>query len=86
MRNRKNIGTLFLAIGMFFNPFGYAELFAMVMKLTRDYWITAYIFYALAFLFFSLSFVFLNINPFKLILVKLKKVFAKKFDYLKQKK
>ena len=78
MRNRKNIGILCLMIATFLNPFGYAELFALVMKLSGDYWITTYIFYVLASLFFLLSFVLLKINPIELILGKIKKVFSKK--------
>jgi amino acid transporter len=62
---RKKIGVWCLVIATFLNPFGFTELFAMVMKLSGDYWVTTYIFYTLAFLFFLLSFYFLRINPIK---------------------
>jgi hypothetical protein len=75
---RKNMGLICLMIATFLNPFGYAELFAMVMKLSGDYWTTTYIFYVLASLFFLLSFVFLKINPIKLIIGKVKMIFKKK--------
>ena len=73
MRNRrKSIGTICLMAGMFFNPLGYAEIFALVMKISGDYWTTAYIFYVLAFLFFSLSIVLLKVNPIKRIIEKIR--------------
>ena len=78
MRNRKNIGILFLMIATFLNPFGYAELFALVMNFTGDYWTTTYIFYVLAFLSFLVSFYLLRINPLKLAKEKIKSIFSKK--------
>jgi len=78
MRNRKNIGILFLMIATFLNPFGYAELFALVMNFTGDYWTTTYIFYVLAFLSFLVSFYLLRINPFKLVRDKIKAFLSKK--------
>lgn len=77
MRNRKNIGILFLMIATFLNPFGYAELFALVMNFTGDYWTTTYIFYVLAFLSFLVSFYLLRINPIALIREKIKVLFKK---------
>jgi arginine exporter protein ArgO len=77
MRNRKNIGILCLMIATFLNPFGYAELFALVMKFTGDYWTTTYIFYALAVVFFSVAFYLLRINPIALIREKIKVLFKK---------
>jgi hypothetical protein len=74
---RKNIGILFLMIATFLNPFGYAELFALVMKLSGDYWTTTYIFYVLASLSFLVSFYLLKINPIKHVNDKLKKIFKK---------
>jgi hypothetical protein len=39
---------LILALALFFNPFGYNELFAFIMTLTGSYWITSLIFYLIA--------------------------------------
>jgi len=79
MRNRKNIAILFLWIGTFLNPLGFAELAAGIMKITGwDYWTTMHLFYALAAVSYVVSFYLFKINPFKLILGKIKKVFSKK--------
>lgn len=75
---RRNIGVACLMIATFLNPFGYAELFALVMKLSGDYWTTTYIFYVLAALFFLASFYFLRINPIKILIEKTKWLFKKK--------
>jgi hypothetical protein len=48
----------FLMVAMFFNPFGFDVLFAMVMKWTNSYWITDLIFYCLSGLSFGLYFLF----------------------------
>jgi len=49
---------LCLMVAMFFNPFGFDALFAMVMSWTNSYWITDLIFYCLSGLFFGLYFLF----------------------------
>jgi hypothetical protein len=77
MRNRKNIGILCLMIATFLNPFGYAELFALVMKYTGDYWTTTYIFYVLAAVFFLGAFYLLKLNPIILVREKLRRLFKK---------
>jgi hypothetical protein len=77
MTNRKNIGIFCLMIATFLNPFGYAELFALAMEYTGDYWITTYIFYALAVLFFLGAFYLLRINPIALIRERIKLLFKK---------
>jgi len=74
---RKNIGILFLMIATFLNPLGFSELFALVMKLSGDYWITTYIFYVLALLSFLVSFYLLKINPIKVAKEKFKKILKK---------
>jgi len=65
-------------IATFLNPFGYAELFALVMKSTGDYWTTTYIFYVLAVLFFLAAFFFLRLNPITIAKERLKSIFSKK--------
>ena len=77
---RRKIGILFLMIATFLNPFGYAELFALGMKLFGDYWITTYVFYALAFLSFLVSFYLLKINPIEMAKEKFRKILKKKVD------
>jgi hypothetical protein len=39
---------LILALALFFNPLGYNELFAFIMRFTHSYWYTSLIFYAIA--------------------------------------
>jgi hypothetical protein len=41
-----------LMLGMFFLPFGYDALFALIMELTGSYWIADAIFYGISGLFF----------------------------------
>jgi hypothetical protein len=65
-------------IATFLNPFGYAELFALAMKYTGDYWITTYIFYVLAALFFLAAFYLLKLNPVKFLRERVGKLFSKK--------
>jgi len=64
-------------IATFLNPFGYAELFALAMEYTGDYWITTYVFYALAALFFLGAFLLLKINPVTVVKERLRKIFKK---------
>ena len=67
MRNRKNIGILFLMMGMFFCPIGFDAATAVVMKWTRDYWTTMSIFYLLSASFFGAYFFVAKINVFKYV-------------------
>lgn len=48
---------LILALALFFNPFGYNELFAYIMHLTGSYWTTSCIFYGVAGTLFATFFV-----------------------------
>ena len=48
MMTLENLTELVLAIALFFNPFGYNELFAYIMSHTGSYWGTACIFYVLS--------------------------------------
>jgi len=74
MINRKNIGILLLWVGTFLNPFGFAELTSLVMKMTGwEYWTTMHLFYVLAALSYLGFFFLLKINPIKIIKEKLKK-------------
>ncbi len=51
---KRNAATIALMIAMFFNPFGFDALFALVMKWTGSYWVADGIFYAISILFFLL--------------------------------
>jgi hypothetical protein len=77
---RRKIGILFLMIATFLNPFGYAELFALGMKLFGDYWTTTYVFYVLALLSFLVSFYLLKVNPIKIVKEKFRKILKKKVE------
>ena len=48
MKTLEAVRELVLAMALFFNPFGYNELFALTMRLTGSYWITSCIFYGVA--------------------------------------
>lgn len=78
MNRRRNIGTICLAIAVFLNPLGFAELAALIMNVfSIDYWTTMHIFYVSAFLFFLLYLFLYDINPIKLIIGKIKMIFRK---------
>jgi len=55
---QKNIGSIMLLMGTFFNPFGFDALFALVMKWTGSYWTTDLIFYCISGSFFGAYFLF----------------------------
>ena len=42
------VRELILALAIFFNPFGYNEIFALTMKLTGSYWRAAFCFYGIS--------------------------------------
>ena len=71
---RKRIGTICLVIATFLNPFGYDILVYRLTLLTKDYWVTMHILYALAGLFFILFFVFSRINPITDIKIRSKDI------------
>lgn len=48
---------IILALALFFNPMGYNEIFAGIMRLTHSYWLTASVLYALSFSLFIVYFV-----------------------------
>lgn len=76
---RKNIAILFLWMGTFLNPLGFAELAAIIMKTTGwDYWTTMHLFYVLAVAFYVVSFYLFKLNPIRFARDKVKKIFKKK--------
>jgi len=67
-------------VGMFFNPFGYADLFKLVMDLTGSYYHAEIIFYIITAFWFSLFFYFSKTNPityFKAQIISLKTLVTK---------
>ena len=52
-------------LAMFFNPFGFDALFALVMEWTRSYWITDLVFYGVSALFFGLCFLHAKLYPYE---------------------
>lgn len=56
MMTLESLTEFVLAIALFFNPFGYNELFAYIMSHTGSYWGTACIFYVLSGSLFSVYF------------------------------
>ena len=78
--NRKKLGTIFLVIATFLNPFGYDLLVFKLTQLTKDYWITIHILYVAAVLFFTLFFICYKINPIILFKHKAQKI----TDYVKK--
>jgi len=48
MMTLANVREIVLALALFFNPLGYNELFAFIMKHTGSYWATAFVFYCTA--------------------------------------
>ena len=48
---------LYLMLGMFFNPFGFDIIFAIVLKLTGSFLATDIIFYFTSIFFFILSYI-----------------------------
>ena len=46
--------NILLMLAMFFNPFGFDALFALVMEWTGSYWTTDIVFYCVSGLFFGL--------------------------------
>jgi uncharacterized protein HemY len=80
---RKKLGTLFLVIASFLNPFGYDILVYKLTQLTNDYWTTMHILYVFAVLFFILFFICYKINPLS-ILTKKYKIITKKIKLSKK--
>jgi hypothetical protein len=59
-RTRKRVSKLkeaSLMLGMFFLPFGYDGLFALLMELTGSFWLTDFIFYGISLCFFVIYYI-----------------------------
>jgi hypothetical protein len=69
---KQQISKLCLMMAMFFLPFGYDALFALIMKATGSYWIADLIFYGIAGLFFLAHFI-------------LDGLFSKMFSFIRRK-
>lgn len=52
-----------MTMALFLNPFGYDLVVFWINSITKDYWMTMSIMYALAISFFGLFMYFYNINP-----------------------
>jgi len=61
---KTKLATLFLMLGMFFNPFGFDAIQIMLMKLTGSYLGANLVLYCLAGFCFGLYFYFSGSNPF----------------------
>lgn len=61
---KAKLATLFLMLGMFFNPFGFDAIQIMLMKLTGSYYGANLVLYCLAGFCFGLYFYFSGNNPF----------------------
>lgn len=56
--------NILLMLAMFFNPFGFDALFALVMEWTGSYWTTDLVFYAVSASFFGLYFLHVKLYPY----------------------
>ena len=68
---KTKLATLFLMLGMFFNPFGFDAIQIMLMKLTGSYLGANLVLYCLAGFCFGLYFLFSGNNP----IVEIKNIF-----------
>lgn len=57
--------NILLMLAMFFNPFGFDALFALVMEWTGSYWMTDVVFYGVSALFFGLYFLHTKLYPYE---------------------
>jgi len=60
---KQKLATLFLMLGMFFNPFGFDAIQIMLMRITGSYLGANLVLYLLAVFCFGFYFVFSNTNP-----------------------
>lgn len=79
---KRVLGNLFVTLALFLNPLGYDVVIYGITLLTKNYWVTMTIMYALAFVFFGFFMYFYKINPIKVIKDKItglyEKIFKKK--------
>ena len=66
---------------MFFLPFGYDAIFALIMKWTGSYWKADLVFYFISGLFFGLYFYFSGNNPIKAIYSIITSIWKNKIQY-----
>jgi hypothetical protein len=57
--------NILLMLAMFFNPFGFDALFALVMECTGSYWTTDIVFYGVSGLFFGLYYLHTKYYPYE---------------------
>jgi len=69
---KKNMESLFLILGTFFNPLGYDALLKWVMNMTGSYWFSILIFYLISLFCFIIYFFLAKINPFSILKRKIK--------------
>lgn len=62
---KQKLATLFLMLGMFFNPLGFDAVQIMLINLTGSYYAANLILYCLAVFCFGLYFLFSGSNPIK---------------------
>ena len=80
LRNVKR-ATICLMFAMFFLPFGYDALFALIMKWTGSYWKADLVFYFISALFFGLYFYFSGNKPLKAIKDIIKSIYEDKIKH-----
>lgn len=87
---KTKLATLFLMLGMFFNPFGFDAIQIMLMSLTGSYLGANLVLYCLAGFCFGLYFYFSGNNPFitirDIVLTIYQDRIAHNFKKLKNKK
>jgi len=80
---KRVLGNLFVTLALFLNPLGYDVVIYGITLLTKNYWVTMTIMYALAFVFFGFFMYFYKTNPIKVIKGKITGLYEK---ILKKKK
>ncbi len=83
---KRVLGNTFVTIALFLNPLGYDVVVYSITLLTKNYWMTMAIMYALAFVFFGFFMYLYKINPIKLIrekIIGLHEKFIKKKSKMK---
>ena len=79
---KERVGTIFLMLGMFFNPFGFDAIQLILIELTGSLLGANLILYCLSVLSFGFYFLLLKINPF----IELKNRFVYPIVKFKQKR
>jgi hypothetical protein len=83
--NRKKLSTIFLILGMFFNPFGFDAIQLLLIKLTGSYGKANLVLYCLAASCFGLYFLFSGNNPVTEIRDIVKSIWLDKIAHFKNK-